>query len=331
MKKKNRILIYPIVIMGALLIFTNSCKKDVKTPELFTTDVSAITQTTAMCGGYITRFDEKDAEITERGVCWSTSQNPTISDNKTNDGEGSGSFTSLIAGLSANTTYYLKAYATNTAGTGYGNTITFTTLKDNSNTVTDYDGNVYNTITIGTQVWMVENLKVSHYRNGEPIPNVSDPDDWGNLITGAFCNYDNSFSNGTTYGKLYNWYAVNDGRNIAPIGWHVPTDAEWTILTSYLGGASVAGGKLKETGTTHWASPNTGATNESGFTALPGGYRFSNGTFYHIGDFGNWWSSTEANIANDAWIRAMRYDNSAVSKTGSYEENGYSVRCVRDY
>ena len=319
-----------MVIMGAFLLFTNSCKKDEKTPELFTTDVSAITQTTAMCGGYISRFDEKDAEITERGVCWSTSPNPTISDNKTNDGEGSGSFTSLIAGLSANTTYYLKAYATNSAGTGYGNMISFTTLKDNSNTVTDYDGNVYNIITIGTQVWMVENLKVTHYRNGDPIPNISDSADWANLITGAFCNYDNSFSNSTTYGKLYNWYAVVDSRNLAPTGWHIPTDTELTTLTTFLGGETVAGGKLKETGTSHWQTPNTGATNVCGFTALPGGCRSFNGLFGAIGSYGYWWSSTVSSTMY-AWGRSMVYDYSFVSSSSYSKNSGVSVRCVKDF
>lgn len=138
-------------------------------------------------------------------------------------------------------------------------------------TVTDYDGNVYQTVLIGDQCWMMENLKVTHYRNGDPIPHVTDGVTWGNLTSGAYCNYNNDEGNVATYGRLYNWYAVDDSRNIAPAGWHVPSDAEWQTLVDYLGGDAVAGGKMKEAGTTHWASPNTGATNESGFTALPGG------------------------------------------------------------
>ena len=150
------------------------------------------------------------------------------------------------------------------------------------------------TVSICDQVWMKKNLDVDHYRNGDPIPQVTDPTQWANLTTGAWCYYNNDPANRTTYGKIYNWYAVNDSRGLAPVGWHIPTDAEWTELENCLGGESVAGGKMKETGTTHWLSPNTGATNESGFTALPGGSRsYMNGLYYEIGQSGAWWSSTE--------------------------------------
>jgi len=194
-------------------------------------------------------------------------------------------------------------------------------------TVTDIDGNVYHFITIGTQVWMVENLKVTHYRNGDLIPNVTDNTAWSNLVTGAYCDYNNGPGISTTYGKLYNWYAVNDSRNIAPSGWHVPTDAEWTTLTTYWGGESIAGGKLKEVGTTHWQSPNTGATNESGFTALPGGWHSDD--FYGIGETCRWWSSTAG--GNGGWERII--DNySAEVERSSYASStlGLSVRCVKD-
>ena len=157
--------------------------------------------------------------------------------------------------------------------------------NQNAATVTDIDGNVYHTVTIGTQTWMVENLKTTRYRNGEAIPNITDNASWAALITCAYCDYNNIPSNSITYGKLYNWYAVNDSRNIAPMGWHVSTDAEWTTLTTFLGGTSIAGGKLKENGTIHWNSPNVGATNETGFSALPGGYRLNSG-FYGAGDSG---------------------------------------------
>jgi uncharacterized protein (TIGR02145 family) len=196
-------------------------------------------------------------------------------------------------------------------------------------TVTDIDGNVYYTVTIGTQVWMVENLKTTKYRNGEAIPNVTDATSWNNLTTGAYCNYDNNSGNSTTFGRLYNWYAVNDSRNIAPYGWHVPTDAECTTLTTYLGGESVAGGKLKEAGTSHWISPNTGATNETGFTALPGGYRYNYGAFYGIGYNGYWWSSTEDDTLN-AWYRYMYYADGHVIRSNISKISGFSVRCVRD-
>ena len=194
--------------------------------------------------------------------------------------------------------------------------------------ITDIDGNTYKTVTIGTQTWMAENLKVTKYNDGIAIPNVTNNTAWRELTTGALCDYDNTPSNSETYGKLYNWHAVNTGK-LCPTGWHVPSDAEWTELTDYLGGTSVAGGKLKETGTTHWASPNAGATNETGFTALPGGLRYNNGSFYNIGNHGYWWSAAE-NYAVSAWYRYMYYNNSGVSRGNDNKELGFSVRCVRD-
>jgi uncharacterized protein (TIGR02145 family) len=199
-------------------------------------------------------------------------------------------------------------------------------------TVTDIDGNIYHTVTIGTQIWMVENLKVTHYSNGDSIPNVRDHTEWGNLTTGAYCNQNNIDSMSNTYGRLYNWFVVNDNRKVAPTGWHIPSDAEWTILTDYLGGDSIVGGKLKEKGTIHWASPNIGATNESGFTALPGGYRYPGGSpFFPIGEEGHWWSSTEGytNCAHNRYIASF---NNAVFRNdgGNFKGSGFSVRCIKD-
>lgn len=196
-------------------------------------------------------------------------------------------------------------------------------------TVTDIDGNVYHTIIIGTQVWLLENLCVTHYRNGDPIPEVTDNTAWSNLTTGAYCNYDNDINNVTTYCRLYNWFAVNDSRKIAPVGWHVPSDAEWTTLTDYLGGESVAGGKLKEMGLTHWISPNTGATNESGFTGLPGGNRDNGGDFDNIGDNGGWWSSTEFSTSA-AWNRRLQYNSGEVDRGSNSKGTAFSVRCLKD-
>ncbi len=196
-------------------------------------------------------------------------------------------------------------------------------------TVTDIDGNVYQTVTIGEQVWMMENLKVTHYRNGDPIPNVTDNGAWGGLSTGAYCNYDNDEHKVATYGRLYNWYAVDDSRNIAPDGWHIPSDDEMQTLADYLGGYDVAGGKLKEIGTTHWLSPNTGATNESGFTALPSGSRYLNGSFHNIGYGTYFWSSIESN-SEYAWSRSLYHYLSEFYRNDINKHAGYSVRCVRD-
>ena len=335
MKKKRNILIYPFIFMGLLSMLTNSCQKDSnnhsssgQVPVLTTNTLSNITQTTASCGGNIT--SDGGATVTVRGVCWSTNQTPTIADIKTSDGTGAGSFTSNITGLTASTTYYVRAYATNSAGTGYGSAMPFTTHGITPSTVTDIDGNIYHTITIGTQVWMVENLKTTKYRDGTSIPNVSNNTAWSNLTTGAYSDYNNTQSISATYGRLYNWYAATDAHNIAPAGWHIPSDAEWTTLTTYLGGEYVAGGKLKETDTTHWESPNYGATNESGFTALPGGVRYNSGGFNWLYEHGYWWTSTEIN-SSLAWFWRLDYSGSNDERMNFYNKNaGLSVRCIMD-
>jgi uncharacterized protein (TIGR02145 family) len=198
-------------------------------------------------------------------------------------------------------------------------------------TVTDIDGNVYKTVKIGNQWWMAENLKVTKFRNGDSIPNVTDNGSWTSLTTEAYCYYNNDANNSATYGGLYNWYAVSDSRKIAPIGWHVPNDAEWTILTDFLGGASIAGGKLKESGTAHWQSPNTGATNETGFTAVPGGNRYGSGYgggFSYIGNDGRWWTSSK----NDpgANHRYLYYAYGGIYTDYSSKSFGFSVRCIKD-
>jgi uncharacterized protein (TIGR02145 family) len=201
--------------------------------------------------------------------------------------------------------------------------------------LTDQDGNTYKTVTIGAQVWMAENLKTTKFRNGDPIPNVADNTEWENLATGGYCTYDNDLKNLTAYGHLYNWYSVNDPRNIAPEGWHVASDSEWTTLNNYLGGGIAAGEKLKETGTIHWSVDNS-ETNESGFTALPGGFR-NNMTFagqkalYHYSDIGldgYWWTSTESE-STGAIIRFFAYDNTLLTRS-FLSHYGCSVRCVKD-
>ena len=202
-------------------------------------------------------------------------------------------------------------------------------------TVTDIDGNVYETVIIGDQLWMKENLKVTHYNDGTEIPTGYSNDDWFYLSTGAYAVYNDNPANADVYGNLYNCYAVETG-NIAPEGWHVATDDEYTALSDYLGGTSVAGGKLKECtegscpDSEYWDSPNTGATNESGFTGLPGGYRHSsNGNYLSMGLYGYFWSSTERNGAN-AWDRRLNYAHSGINRDDGSNKNGFSVRCVRD-
>jgi uncharacterized protein (TIGR02145 family) len=182
------------------------------------------------------------------------------------------------------------------------------------------------TVKIGTQVWTSKNLDVSTYRNGDVIPQVQDANAWASLSTGAWCYFNNDASNGTKYGKLYNWYAVNDPRGLAPKGFHIPSDAEWTVLTDYLGGAAAAGTKMKSS--TGWDSNGNG-TNSSGFAGFPGGYRYSNGTFSLIGSYGYWWSATEGN-SDDAWYRYLFYFFGDVGRVNNYKQNAFSVRCLGD-
>jgi uncharacterized protein (TIGR02145 family) len=202
--------------------------------------------------------------------------------------------------------------------------LTYGTLKDR-------DGNNYKTIKIGTQNWMAENLRTTKYRNGTVITNITDQTTWAGLTTGAYCSINNfSATNDCPYGKLYNWYAVNNDNQLCPTGWHVPTDAEWTTLTTFLVGESVAGGKIKNTGTLYWVSPNTGATNSSGFSALPGGLR-SNSSFSFLTNLGYWWSATE-NSTNTvkALARFVTNNQFAVTRYSESKEYGFSVRCLED-
>jgi len=422
-----------LIILSCFCLI-NSCKKDKPTiPELTTTTVTGITATTAISGGTITSAG--GVSITVCGICWSTNINPTPSDNITVDVPVNNSFTSHITGLEGGKTYYLRAYATNDVGTGFGTETTFTTsgqvpsvatlastnitntsailngtvnanylasivtfeygtsmaysnivtaiqspvsgntltnvnvsideltagttyhyrikatnslgttfgndmtittfINGLTGTIGDNDGNIYKTIGIGNQMWMAENLKTTKYNDGEAISLVTDNDIWRNLVTSGYCWYDNAeASYKATYGALYNGYAVNTGK-LCPTGWHVPTRSEWSILVTYLGGfLSDAGGKLKEAGTTHWLSPNTGATNLSGFTGLPGGSRdYYWGSFGYgastVNPYGFWWTST-IDLPNTLWYHSLHYWDSYVGGSASSLKYGYSVRCIKD-
>lgn len=194
--------------------------------------------------------------------------------------------------------------------------------------VTDIDGNTYQTARIGNQEWMIENLRVTKYNDNTVIDQITNGTTWMGLVTGAWCWNDNNSTYDIPYGKLYNWYAVNTG-TLCPTGWHVPSDVEWTVLIDYLGGLALAGGKMKETGTTHWMAPNSGATNESGFAGLPGGGRYSNGTFIIVSDIGWWWSSMETS-SDKAWHIVLYHNFAFVNLTSNVKKLGMSVRCAKD-
>ena len=204
--------------------------------------------------------------------------------------------------------------------------------SENPDYVTDIDGNIYHTVTIGTQVWMVENLKTTKYNDGVSIPLVTEDSAWENISTPGYswyCNNANAYKN--KYGALYNWFAVNTGK-LAPDGWHIPTDSEWKILIDYLG--EQAGGKMKSTGTVEsgtgdWYAPNNGATNESGFSAVPGGIRGSDGASTYIHIIGHWWSSSEQSL-NKAWFLWLKYDDSRALRYPTNKSFAFSVRCVKD-
>ncbi len=328
-----------IFLSTIVFIFIFSCEENstgsiVELPDVITNSVTEITTTSAKCGGKI--LDDGGAEITDRGVCWCRDEFPTINDKTTCDGCGTGSFISTITDLISETDYYVRAYAKNDAGTNYGDVIEFTTLGS----VTDIDGNTYKTVKIGDQWWMAENLKVTHYKNGNPIPEIKDNNEWINRQFGAYCYYSNVQFTGTCYGKLYNWYAVTDDRGIAPEGWHVPSKEDWKKLEFFLGlspsevedfmwRGTNEGDRLKATA--GWNNNGNG-TDDYGFHALPGGYRwYEHGEFLDYGKTAAFWSTTEYDKNNRNGInRALQYNKSEIGRAYNPKTCGMSVRCVKD-
>ena len=268
----------------------------------------------------------------QRGFCYNTEPGPTISNYTVMAGTGNGDFGALITSLTPGTTYYYKAFALKNSTVYYGNERSLTTLTIGSpgttGTVTDIDGNVYNTITYGTQVWMVENLKTTKYRDGTPITELPDNAAWIANTTGAFCYYDNNPANKDAYGLLYNKFAVLNTHNIAPVGWHVPDYGELVTLFNFVGGYGVAGGRMKETGFDHWQTPNLGADNTAAFTAVGAGWRSTSGTFYGLQQKNYFWVNSAAYLAF-----VLSYDSESYTiaqGSSNVAPFGYSVRCVKD-
>jgi uncharacterized protein (TIGR02145 family) len=306
-------------------------------PTITTNTPTSIGIDSVVIGGDI--LNDGGSSIVLRGVCYSTTPSPNMGNPRTEEGSGIGSFTSTLRNLSPSTTYYARSYAKNSNGVVvYGNEVIFTTgsvapsFACGTSSVSDVDGNSYNTVQIGTQCWTQSNLKVSKYRNGDNIPTGLSNTDWQSTTAGAYAIYANDPVNDGLYGKLYNHYAVMDNRGLCPTGCHVPTDGEWTTLETFLGGSSVAGGALKSTATQPtpggWLSPNTGATNSSGFSAGPGGVRLNYGVFNVVGLYGYWWSSSLSGSA--AWPRYLYSNTGNIYRNFNVRSFGFSVRCLRD-
>lgn len=320
------------------LFFATSCTQD-ENPDLLpvlTTKLSSVDYKAVKVQGDIT--PTAGLTVIERGVCWSKRILPTVDSTKMIGGKGVGSFTCSVIGLTPDSTYYVRAYATSMAGTTYGNQVSFKVpfmirFKPlaSYDSLIDVDGNKYKTDTIGTQIWMCENLRVTKYRNGSPISNITSNADWLSTTTGAFCQYTNNSENVQMNGLLYNWYAVNANDSIAPEGWHVATATDWARLSTFLGGDALAGTKLKEGAHDNWnIYLSVKGTNTSGFSALPGGYRSEfNAAFYYLGDYGCWWTTTEQN-ATSAIYRRMNFNDGTIDIYNTSKIRGCSIRCVKN-
>ncbi len=342
--KTKIILTIPVILITFAVVFFTACKKD-KTepiPEAASIELVSGNEQTAEVLAMLTNpavvlvKDKEGNAFTGASVSFIVSEGSVSAATVTTDANGNASVTWILGKTSGTQT--LQASLAGLTGSP----VEFSAIVTG---VVDYDNNVYETVTIGRQTWMAEDLKVTHYPNGDAILNITDNTAWENLADNstddAYCFYDadaNGVQDNTDYGFLYTYAAaIGDdwtrdntaNQGVCPDGWHLPTDTEWTELTNELGGINV-GGKLKETGTSHWTSPNTGATNSSGFSALPGGYRDGgNGTFYHVGDNGYWCSSTSSSSSN-AYRRYISYNGAIMYRDYHYKSSGFSVRCVRD-
>jgi uncharacterized protein (TIGR02145 family) len=362
---KKEVLLTIIALSAAILLTTCTKEEDkkVELPTVSTLSVTDITATTAKCGGTIA--NDGGDEISSKGLVWHTSQNPTLTQNsgKTDEGSGAEGFQSTLKDLTINTQYFVRAYATNSAGTAYGSQEQFKTESlppgqpcPGMPTVTDNDGNVYNTVLIGNQCWMKENLKTTSYRNGTPIEYPgNDNDAWYNNANGAYAWYDNSTTWKNLYGALYNWMAVNNTNGICPSGWHVPTHDELIQLKDYVVSQGYpdhvpdqigAGNALKSCRQVDSPLGDTCSTNEHprwgafitlhgfdafGFSALPGGVRARDGSFFDIGASIRLWSATESEVDNlKAWAREISAGFSDINQYPQAKYSGYSVRCIKD-
>jgi uncharacterized protein (TIGR02145 family) len=317
-------LLFCLILVSLTII---ECKKD--NSELSTVETYVplyIASSAATIGCNV--ISDGGSGIADCGVFLSESANAETTGTRLHMGNDKGTFLGRVAGLAPNTQYFLKAYATNTKGEAYGEELNFITPV----TITDYDRFVYGTVRIGTQLWMAENLKSTHYLNGDLIgtTNPATLDITSENSPKYQWSYGGTDANAQVYGKLYTWNTVSDTRKLCPSGWHIPSDTEWTTLETTLGGYSTAGSKLKEPGNEHWLSPyNIDATNESCFSALPGGYRSLSGPFFLILNETYWWTSTESEEGK-SWTRHLSTGGTSIDRVSVLKSWGVSVRCLMD-
>ena len=328
------------ILTGFLTLFI-TCKKSSNSstsdsPTIASNTASYIGQKWATLNGVVKinyKINEVYFEYDTNSISFSQS---IVASPDTINPDISTSIHANLTGLKPATIYYYRVKVVGSTGPLYSTELSFTTTNPGKSvinfnpgltygSVVDIDNNVYKTIIIGAQTWMAENLKTTHYNNGTAIPFIPDATTWTSTTSPAYCWYKND---SVVYGALYNWYAVSAG-NICPTGWHVPGDDEWTTLTNFINGDSIAGSKLKEKSTTHWLTPNSGSTNETGFTALPGGYVNISGTYGNMNRSGYWWTSTEASSV-DGYFRLMFYNITNMASDNSSKNSGFSVRCLKN-
>jgi len=326
-----------ILTLGLVSSLTFACTDDggednptnENLPKIETGKISNITPSTAVCSAEI--VDNGSSDINESGICINTTDDSSTADFSAVSDATNGEFSVELTNLQPETTYFVWAFATNSEGTAFGKSVQFKTeaLKiEYGANAKDIDGNEYRTVVIGTQTWMVENLKVTKYNDGSSIETTTEDSKWNTLTNGGYCWYNNdeaTYKN--PYGAIYNWYAVNSGK-LCPKGWHVPSDKEWEKLAAHLGGIYTAGEKLKESGTQHWKTGTYG-TNETGFTAVGAGTRNFFGSYDGLGRFGCYWSSNEV---DDKRANYWNLDDSHAGLTITIfdKATGYSVRCIKD-
>lgn len=352
--KRNSTCSVLLLLLAIIMFFTGGCRKEKELPEVLTIEISEINQAIAVGGGNV--VSDGGSAILARGVVWSESPEPTLDNytGYTTDSIGLGEFTSTLSRLRPSTTYFMRAYARNNKGYGYGNTLEFNTLSIMSGEgITDIEGNSYSTVIIGQQEWMAENLRTAIYSDGTAIPFVTGDEDWWETKDGAYCWYNNDPDMSEAYGALYNGYAVSTEK-LCPAGWHVPSDTEWSQLVNYLheeigipadysehGPGNVLkscrqvdsplGNDCDATQHPRWEKHTLHyGTDNFGFSALPGGNRMSFGSFHRLGEHARFWSSTEYSLGNFLWYWTLSYENGGFGNLFAHKDVGFSVRCVRD-